>query len=68
MWEHVKRGEEEEEEGRGGCLLDLLNLVSPGSLCNYGVLLRMCPTLSLPKCWSSVVMVSDACICREDYG
>lgn len=57
-------GEEEEE----GCLLGLLNLVSPGSLCNYGVLPRMSPTLSLPKCWSGVVMVSDACICQEDYG
>lgn len=58
------------EEGRegGGCLVGLLNLVSPGSLCNYGVLLRMRPTLSLPKCSLSVVMVSDACICREDYG
>lgn len=63
-----EEGREEEQEEEGGCLLGLLNLVSPGSLCNYGVLLRMRPTLSLPKCWSSVVMVSDACICREDYG
>ena len=49
--EREEREEREEEEGGGGsCLLGLLNLVSPGSLCNYGVLLRMRPTLSLPEC------------------
>lgn len=61
---NISVGACEEGRGGGGCWLDRLNLVRPGSPCNYGVFLGMHPTLSLP----CVVMVPDACICREDYG
>lgn len=51
----AERGEEKES-----CLLGLLNLVSPDSLCNYVVLPWMSPRHSPPKFWSNLVMKLDA--------